>query len=376
MRDFNTNPEVIKHYKFLDKLGVFEIIDTLAMEIKTQHEIIEEASGLFSQKSIEELLGYIMECLNEKFIPSKVIFAIDQTGDDKIKTVTFKNLKKTESTLTFSTLKDFELFFRKYPNTISFELLEYQLDNNSITDPIKESGAQLVVPIIGINGLYGIILFGNKVVEGDYSDIELLYIDTLMKFTSVAIQNNIHYYSSVTDKKTGLFNHGFFVDRLKEEMSRSSRYGVNFSLLVIDIDHFKSFNDMYGHLAGDEVLISLAGGLKQQIREGDIAARFGGEEFFVLLHQTSKTEAFIAAERIRKVIESMVVSYGGNDLRITVSIGVSTFNHMAQVDEKMLIKQADAALYKSKNDGRNKSTVHNKGLLIAAMMQRPLRDLL
>jgi diguanylate cyclase (GGDEF)-like protein len=184
-------------------------------------------------------------------------------------------------------------------------LLENEFSETDYLDPFLSYKPEIVVPVLGISGLYGMILFSAKVLGEDYKPQEISYIDRLMNFTSIGIQNTIHYEHSVKDPKTGLYNHNFFIHRVNEQIARAKRIKRHFSILVIDIDNFKYFNDSYGHLAGDEVILQVSKILKKSIREGDILSRFGGEEFTILLPYADCQEGWEASERIRKAIEQM-----------------------------------------------------------------------
>ncbi|MBF0482035.1 MAG: diguanylate cyclase [Desulfovibrionaceae bacterium] len=150
------------------------------------------------------------------------------------------------------------------------------------------------------------------------------------------------------DELTGLFNRRYFNIELTREMERYRRFGHPFSLLMIDVDHFKRVNDKHGHLAGDQALRTLAGILNQSARLCDRAARFGGEEFTVILPQSCREEALIAAERIRAEVARTPVVYEGANLGpITVSVGVATYPADA-LDCAQLLRRADEALYQAK----------------------------
>ncbi len=186
-------------------------------------------------------------------------------------------------------------------------------------------------------------------------------IELLATFASLAAQaiENVRLYAQVqeqarTDSLTGLNNRGEFQRRLKEEEERSRRYNRSFSLLMLDIDHFKTVNDSYGHQAGDEVLRALAARLREQNRPADHAARYGGEEFVVILPETTNEGALALAERLRAAVADTAVPVTeGRTIPVTISIGVATFPADAG-SGTALIAAADAALYVAKQGGRNR----------------------
>jgi len=157
---------------------------------------------------------------------------------------------------------------------------------------------------------------------------------------------------AATDVLTEIHNRRHFYELAKIEFNRSQRQNKNIALLLLDLDNFKRVNDQYGHAGGDMVLKSFADDIKQLLRSYDIFGRLGGEEFAILLPELTITEAVIIAERIRKVIEHMVVVYEQQPINITVSIGLST-NHHQQKHLDELIKAADINLYQAKSLGRN-----------------------
>lgn len=132
----------------------------------------------------------------------------------------------------------------------------------------------------------------------------------------------------------------------------------NVCAIMIDIDHFKNVNDTYGHDAGDKILKAVSERLENSIRSNDVIARYGGEEFCILLVEASEYEALKKAERLRKLIESETFDYKGTPIPITISIGITFGDKNSDPDK--LIKEADEALYKSKNNGRNQVTAHSK----------------
>jgi diguanylate cyclase (GGDEF)-like protein len=162
---------------------------------------------------------------------------------------------------------------------------------------------------------------------------------------------------ATTDGLTGVFNHRSFQDRLKDEFLRASRHPEPFSLLFIDIDHFKKVNDTHGHPAGDAALKMLSGLLLKQTRKIDMVARYGGEEFAILLVKADSHQAYPLAERIRQTIEQASFAWQTKAIPLTISIGIASFPEDAGSREEM-IQCADQALYVSKQRGRNQSTLH------------------
>ena len=162
---------------------------------------------------------------------------------------------------------------------------------------------------------------------------------------------------SRTDRLTELNNRGYWEECLAAEFQRYGRYGTRSTLIMFDIDHFKKVNDTYGHQAGDAVLRVVSETLRKSIRTTDVAGRYGGEEFGVILAATNEEGGVYFAERLRSAIEKLVVTYDGQDIRFTISLGV------AEADEglesyAMWLECADKALYASKEGGRNRHTVY------------------
>jgi diguanylate cyclase (GGDEF)-like protein len=156
---------------------------------------------------------------------------------------------------------------------------------------------------------------------------------------------------SITDGLTGLYNHKHLIETLEAEVARARRLQHQFSIMMVDLDHFKRYNDTYGHLAGDEALARASTLLKDSIRGIDYAARYGGEEFLLLLHEVGVEDAMRVAERVRQRIARE--KFGQEQVSVTVSIGVAEFPGHGETT-LALIAAADAALYEAKRNGRNR----------------------
>jgi len=162
---------------------------------------------------------------------------------------------------------------------------------------------------------------------------------------------------AITDGLTNVFVRRYFLERLNEEMKRAGYLATNLSFLMLDIDHFKKCNDKFGHLVGDVALKRIADILKSNLRDIDIMGRYGGEEFSIMLPETTKEGAFVVGERLRKAVEKADIDAYDENIRLTISMGIATFpddtNELSQ-----LIDRADQMLYKAKEAGRNMVKVY------------------
>lgn len=217
----------------------------------------------------------------------------------------------------------------------------------------------ICVPLLDDTGnVHGVINVVNK--PEIFSDEDKILLEAIAHQIAIAIQNANLYELAITDGMTKLFIHRYFQGRLDTEIKRAERYNTKVSLIMLDIDHFKKFNDEYGHPVGDEVIKKVAMIIKNNIRESiDIASRYGGEEFAVILPETEIEGTRLIAERIRKNIEDMVIEIDNLKLKLTISAGCAEFPLHAN-DKESLVEEADSALYHSKENGRNRVTVAGK----------------
>lgn len=185
--------------------------------------------------------------------------------------------------------------------------------------------------------------------------LEQLHVEIEQKQTELLNINATLVELSNTDKLTGLYNRRFFQDKLEEQIALYYETGKVFSLLILDIDYFKKVNDTFGHQVGDNVLAQLANILKTFARHEDIVARYGGEEFVIILPAADSAESMVIGEQMRHTVEDAQWETGG----LTISMGIATFT--AKDSDSTIIKNADRALYASKEDGRNRVT-HIKDL--------------
>jgi diguanylate cyclase (GGDEF)-like protein len=362
--EFLSNPKIVENYSFLQKIGVFKYIDNLNREIRNYKSLLSGGLNIFNRTSIDEIMDATVWQISDHFLPSFLAFLWKpiQTKDE-ITIKAYKNYKPVDINIKLDSISPFEPFFQQYPKPINFDLLAFELKNDAVVKPLEEVRPEIIIPILGPFGLYGIIVVGRKILEDGYTQEELIFLQQLMAFVSQAIKNHLHYEHSLRDVKTGLYNHGFFMTRLNEEVARTKRADYTSSLIVMDVDKFKNFNDNFGHMAGDRVLESIAFMIKQVVRTEDIPSRFGGEEFTVLLPSTDKGTAWAVAERLRTSIAGMKVPWDPPLPQVTISLGLYSFDQHSDITAEEIVNRADEALYLSKERGRNRSSIWGSGLL-------------
>ena len=223
----------------------------------------------------------------------------------------------------------------------------------------KESASRMSIPLISFGHTLGVLTLHSSKVNA-FGESELQSLESVADICANSIQN-AHYVERVKqlaylDGLTGIFNRRFFELRIMEEVERARRYGTAMAVVMADIDQFKRLNDEFGHLLGDEVLRQVSSIFHQQLRKTDVVCRYGGEEFALLLTQTSAEQAFVVAEKLRKMVEQW--QFPGVPRAITISAGVAAFPlHGKNRDE--LVRAADSGLYLAKQAGRNRVCITN-----------------
>jgi diguanylate cyclase (GGDEF)-like protein len=204
----------------------------------------------------------------------------------------------------------------------------------------------------------GVINVTNKLDDSGFSDEDVELLKAVADQAAVAINKAQLWEMAVTDSLTGLFVRRYFMVKLQEEFHRAERYGNKLSVVMADLDRFKDVNDKYGHSAGDRVLRNIGQFLQRNIRDVDVIARFGGEEFVIMLPEADKEEARIVSERLRRTLAQLKL----DDLPpLTISLGIAAYPGDGNSIEK-LIRRADAAMYVAKQTGRNRVIMYESGM--------------
>ncbi len=333
-----------------------EIIELYEKKIYDLHQLIEIGKGLNSTLDYNILIDSILlTCMGQLQLMNAGIFLVKVLGGEKF--TLHRNYKgfDLDHTIEYSfpinspLIKFIESDTRCY--TYKEIISEKEDESSEIMNILKP---EIIVPLMSKGEINGIIVLGDRINDEPFTEYEKEYILNIASLAGVAISNARLYEMATTDMMTKLKIHHYFQTILVEEINRSIKYDRPLSLIMADIDHFKNFNDNYGHVAGDEVLKNVASVFKDNIRLIDIGARYGGEEFAVILPKTDINEAIIVAERIRSAIESSSLRFNEEVLNVTISVGVAQFDPAIDQTKKTLVERADRALYVSKEEGRNR----------------------
>ncbi|MDM8569375.1 GGDEF domain-containing protein, partial [Thiotrichales bacterium HSG1] len=198
-----------------------------------------------------------------------------------------------------------------------------------------------------------IVLATNKFFDKDVTRLLQLFRHSFGLALNNALAHSNLQKIAALDVLTGAYNRRFGLTRLKEEFNRAIRSDTSLGIIMMDIDHFKSINDTYGHLVGDRVLGQIAESTYRALREGDVVVRYGGEEFLIILPGASLSNSLQLGERIRRLITETTVQDGEQCISFTASLGITAFPEDNVKGELELVKHADDALYTAKDQGRN-----------------------
>jgi len=339
-------------------LKTIEDVRELNEELTTLYRLIQEITSTIE---LDKLKKIVLNIINEALLTEECYLVTfnykTNTGILSLKDKSFGEIKtsRIELPFTFDENLDQEAFLT------SKELKEKLPFYERITSLSYERELEIIsLPLQARNTFIGIVS-ARKGNNQKFSKTEVRIFDSLSKSLAISIQNSLLYEMAITDGLTGFFSKSYFERMLEVEVKRAKRFNTHLSLIILDIDGFKSINDKYGHQVGDMVLRKLSSNIKSSIRSIDIPCRFGGDEFTILLPDTNSSGSLEAAERIVTNLKELQVVYGKEDEKLypTISLGCATYPEDANTGEE-LFQKADKALYKAKNLGRNKVVVYSK----------------
>ncbi|MCX5713477.1 MAG: sensor domain-containing diguanylate cyclase [Candidatus Omnitrophica bacterium] len=321
--------------------------------------IIEEVNKSLNLESVAQHLVTIASSVIAKEKGTCILYLADSLSQSL---VLFKAKKEDKKLVIKAKEGDiFDHWVLRHSSPLLVENIrnDFRFDIEKLLRQYQRPIASIIsAGLISENRFLGILRLDNPA-PNSFTQEDLRFLVTLCDVGAVAIENSQLFQQTkdlaIHDGLTQAFNKGYFAERLKEEFKRNIRRNTELSLLMLDIDYFKKYNDTFGHAAGDIVLKEMYSQMRESLKElSPILCRFGGEEFAVILTGINKDKAYLAAQELCKRIEKARISLRRQELGITVSIGVSSFPRDASDTDELILK-ADRALYEAKRQGRNRA---------------------
>ena len=333
--------------------------DAILLEKKEKkYKLLKEASSILSSIfSLEHIAGYIVDNALQVIAKSEsaLLFLVDTEKQEL--NLAVSRMKRDAGRVKAKKGGILDDWVFKHGQCILVDDIkkDFRFAEEEIDEHPRGFRSVIACPLMQEKKMMGVVRLEHSR-PYNYTSEDLRLLDILCDMGAVSIENAMFYKQTldlaVTDGLTGLYLRRYFLDRLKEELSRSLHMGFSCSLLMIDIDNFKSYNDKYGHAAGDIVLKILSDLLKS-VSQDKIIARYGGEEFAVLLPETSKSYAEEIAGNIRDTVRKEIIELRRTKTNITVSIGVASFPEDAKVLDGLILK-SDERLYMAKRMGKDR----------------------
>lgn len=348
-----------------------EIVDQYEKKIYDLKQLLEISRSLCSTIEFSQLIESILyTCMGQFRVLGAGVFVLEALDSDVFILDRNYNGLELDSNVSYKipTNNPVIAAITKSDRVFTLEELKKELPEGTNIDAISSLNPSLIVPLVQKNHLDGILLLGERITlpeETGYSSSEKEQILAIASLAAIAIYNAALLERSSTDMMTHLKLKYFFYNVLTDKLDMAMVQNLPLAVIMFDIDFFKRFNDTYGHACGDYVLQTVAKIIRSCIREKDLASRYGGEEFTVMLDDTDKDDAMTVAERIRQHVEEYDFCYENQHVKVTISLGVTLFNAESNpvTSPKQLVDQADQALYVSKRSGRNRVTFADQKLI-------------
>lgn len=374
MAEHITN-DFIAQFNSLNNSGMLERTGELQHENRQLRRIIDDSAALLLITSPDSMFEFISTRFLDYFLPQFMVFMIQPPRENLILQYCYRNIGRVPDRINDSNYKILRQYYDGGNTENDFKKIKEKMSDDSFTSDFLEIQPLMVFPLKGIGGIYGFAVFSDKLTGSNYTRAEIDYITHMFSVLSVMIQNDMHYKTSITDPKTGLYTYDYFINKLEETTAIVRRYNHTAGLLMIDIDLFKKFNDNWGHLAGDKVLITISAAMSAVLRKEDCLCRFGGEEFAILIPETDSVGLTALAERLRKTVSMSEVNVSGNKLSVTISLGACLISPSEKIEPRVLLDRADKALYFAKTSGRNCTALFPDGLLRRAAIHRGISEI-
>lgn len=341
------NEQIVTHMEMYQRLK--QQFEKKVYDLYTLFDIARELNSTLNPDTVLQVI--LLTCLGQMGVTSTAILLLK--GEDSLTVRAYKGLAENQ-------VKDVNLNTHSglisnlvYHRFIPLQELETTYGQDPEYQILKNLKGELIVPFIEKEALKGVLVLGPKLSNKPFTEDDLEFLSTLANLGGLSLENAQLYTLAISDGLTNLYVQRYFTLRLDDEIKRAKRYQHRVSLLMMDIDHFKSVNDSYGHLTGNKVLVEIAEILKKTTRGIDLLSRYGGEEFAVLMPETDRDSALVLAERLRKIIAEKIVKLKESKVSVTISIGIATFPEDASTSFD-LIDYADTMLYQAKENGRNR----------------------
>lgn len=351
LREDYKNPE-----KLLEYLGQIEIAGLKINEILKRFQVIHQEDITPSKgESMSININQNLSILSIEDNDQDYKWIQDLVRDEnKIKLDRARNLRQAQLHLH---KRKYDLLFLDFTlpdgNGLDFITWMNQVGDTTPVIVITGKGNEMIATQIIQRGAYDYLpkstVSKNTILRSIVSTLEKSRIKNELRQTQKKLVE-----MSIKDELTGLYNRRYMMESLERELARANRYNTDLVICMLDIDHFKEINDTYGHIAGDRILVEMGQLLSETFRQSDLACRYGGEEFSLILPNTDIDQALISCDRFRELVAKRRFNFDNQIVRMTISIGLASFLESEAKSSAELIARADQALYKAKNNGRNR----------------------
>ena len=348
-----------------------------ATELETLYAVAQAAS---QTPKLDNLLNNTLKKMIDAMdIDTGLIYLMDASEKTLMLKARWGIPKQVAAQISVLRLEDeeFQEMLQWKNSSIFFSEIFFKTTLNQIADAMVEAQAQsfAAVPFSGKDELLGVMIAGSRSSQ-EFSLDRMKLLESVSNQIGISAESAMRFEEisrlATTDELTGVYNHYYFQQRLEEEIARSSRYGQKCSLIIIDLDHFRVYNDLFGHMAGDKVLKKVGGLLRKCARQIDIVCRYSGSGFTIILPQTDADAAYSIAQRLQQVAEAALLEESTiSDANLTFSLGIASFPGDGPSPDG-LIHRADIALATAKQRGRNQACLASDVLNVTTSPKRAL----